>query len=284
MARTIKEIKDGMTARFVADETVVAKYELEAGKTFDEQFSTVSIESLLFYIVAAAQWSLETLFDHHRTEVSALITELKPHSLRWYVSKAKAFMPGRPLLPDTDLYDTSGMTAEAIAAAQVVRFAAAVESEAVVYLKIAGEDNGERAPISADALVAFREYIREVKDAGVMVEVINETPDHFRLTMTVYYNPMVLDGTGMNFDGERPVQDAVKKFVGDLPFNGEYRNVDLVDALQQIEGVEIPELHVAETSRDGVNWTAVNAKTTPYGGYYRIYNEPDLNITFTPNV
>jgi hypothetical protein len=56
----------------------------------------------------------------------------------------------------------------------------------------------------------------------------------------------------------------------------------LVDALQQIEGVIIPELHLAETSRDGQRWEQVNAKSIPYSGYYKIYNDDDLNITFTP--
>ena len=283
MAQIILEIKKEITDRWMAEEVVRARYGLAAGATFDAVFSKVSVESLFFYVVAAAIWTLETLFDKHRTEVMGIIDELKPHSLRWYVSKAKAFMLGKALVADSDYYDTTGMTDEQVTAAQVVKYAAAVEKGAVVYLKIAGDSNGEPAPLPPEQADGFRAYIKEVKDAGVVVEVVNEPAEHFRLNMTVFYDPMVMVSAGMAFNGSTPVQDTIKLFIKDLPFNGEYRNVALVDALQQIEGVVIPELHLAETSRDGLTWEEVNAKANPYSGYYKIYDEEaDLKITFTP--
>jgi hypothetical protein len=238
----------------------------------------------MFYDDAAAIWTLEKLFDAHRAEVMAIINELKPHSLRWYVSKAKAFMLGKALVADSDYYDTAGMTDEQITAAQVVKYAAAVEKSAVVYLKIATDENGEPKPLSPEQADGFRAYIKEVKDAGVLVEVVNRPAEYFRLTMTVYYDPMVMNDTGATLDsGTTPVHDTVKRFIKDLPFNGEYRNVALVDALQAIEGVVIPELHLAETSRDGQAWEQVEAKASPDSGYYKVYNEAvDLNIAFIP--
>jgi hypothetical protein len=284
MGRSIKEIKDEMTAMFVRDARIVAAYGLDAAKTFDEQFSAVSIESILFYVTAAAQWTLEALFDRHRAEVTSLIEELTPHTLRWYASKAKAFMLGWPLAAETDDYDTGGMTGSEIAAARVVKFAAASESEGVVYLKIAGDTGGEPCPLEENEAAAFAEYIRQVKDAGVTVTVINEQPDHFRIMLEVYCNPMILDGAGMSFDGEFPVQDAIKSYIKNLPFNGEYRNADLIDVLQRIEGVEIPHLQRVETSLDGENWTEVKVKETPRSGYYRIREDAELDITFVANV
>ena len=282
MARTILEIKKEMTDRWMADEVIRARYGLAAGAEFDTTFSKVSVESVLFYVTAAAIYTLEKLFDLHRAEVTAVIDELKPHSLRWYVSKAKAFLLGKALVADSDYYDTTGMTDEQVTAAQVVKYAAAVEKAAVVYIKIAGDNGGEPAPLPAEQAEGFKAYIKEVKDAGVVVEVVNEPAEHFLLNMTVYYDPMVMDNTGMVFNGSTPVQDTIKKLIKDLPFNGEYRNVALVDALQQIEGVVIPELHLAETSRDGQTWEEVNAKANPFSGYYKIYDDADLNVTFTP--
>jgi hypothetical protein len=270
----------------MAEAAIQQKYGFAPGAEFDATFSRVSIEGILFYVAAAAMWTLEKLFDLHRAEVAGIIDELKPHSLRWYVNKAKGFMLGKALVADSDYYDTAGMTDEEIAAARVVKYAAAVEKSAVVYLKIATSpgpsEGGEPEPLGADALAGFRAYMKEVKDAGVVVEVVNEPAEHFRLKLSVYYDPMVMDNTGMAFDGTTPVQDTIKKFVKDLPFNGEYRNVALVDALQQIEGVVIPELHLAETSRDGQTWEQVDAKAAPYSGYYKLYAEGDLDISFVP--
>jgi hypothetical protein len=258
------------------------RYGFAPGVSFDAAFSKVSIESIMFYIVASAMWTLEKLFDLHKTEITDIINELKPHSLRWYVNKAKAFMLGHALVQDTDYYDTTGMTDEQITAAKVVKYAAAVEKSAVVYLKIATDHGGEPAPLPAEQAEGFEAYIKEVKDAGVVVEVVNEPAEHFRMNMTVYYDPMVMNGTGVVFNGSTPVQDMIKRFIKDLPFNGEYRNVALVDELQKIEGVVIPELHLVETSRDGQAWKQVEAKVNPYSGYYKIYDDADLNITFTP--
>jgi hypothetical protein len=282
MARSIADIKKEITDRFMLDEVLQQRYGFAPGAAFDATFSRVSVESLLFYIIATAIWTLEKLFDLHRSEVSNIIDELKPHSLRWYVNKAKAFMLGYALVTDSDYYDIAGLTDEQITAAQVVKYAAAVEKAAVVYLKVAGDAGGEPTPLPAQQKEGFEAYIKEVKDAGVAVEVVNEPAEHFRLTMTVYYDPMVMDSAGMAFNGTTPVQDIIKNFIKNLPFNGEYRNVALVDALQAIEGVVIPELHKVETSRNGQAWEQVDAKVNPYSGYYKIYDDADLNITFIP--
>ncbi|MDR0834611.1 MAG: hypothetical protein LBN93_10600 [Candidatus Symbiothrix sp.] len=282
MARTVQEIKKEMTDRWMSETIIREKYELQEGASFDSAFSIVSIESILFYVFAFSIWTLEALFDYHKKEVNDLVDELKPHSLRWYVSKAKAFLLGKALVAGSDLYDTTGMTDEQIAAGKIVKYAAAVEKSAVVYLKIAKEAAGEPGTLSVDELEGFTAYVKEVKDAGVIVEIVNEPAEHFRLQMTVYYNPMVLNNTGQDFSGVYPVTDTIKRFIKELPFNGEYQNVKLVDELQKIEGVVIPELQLAETSRDGQAWEAVEAKATPYSGYYKVYDENDLILTFVP--
>ncbi len=281
MSRTISDIKNEMTESFMLEEAVQKSYGFEAGTAFDDFFSKVSIESIFFYVAAACMWSLEKLFDYHKQEVTTMINELKPHSLRWYVSKAKAFMLSHELLPDGDTYDTAGLVDSEIAKAKVVKYAAAVEKAGVVYLKVAGDNNGEMAPLSDDALDGLTSYIKEVKDAGVIINIVNEPAEHFRLGITIFYDPMVMNNKGINLGtGEFPVHDTIKSFIKNLPFNGEYRNVALVDELQQIEGVVIPELKLAETSRDGETWFEVDGMATPYSGYYKIYKDTNLNIAF----
>jgi catechol 2,3-dioxygenase-like lactoylglutathione lyase family enzyme len=281
MARSIAEIKQEIIQYWMGEEVVQRAYGVDAGADFNTNFSNNCIESVKFYIQAVAVWTLEKLFNSHKAEITAIIDELKPHSLRWYVSKAKAFLLGVPLVQDTDYYDTAGMTDEQVKAAQVVKYVSASESDGVVYLKVAGDQGGEPAPLAADTYKAFNEYIAEVKDAGVVIEVINDPAKHFRLQMTVYYNPMVLNEAGVSLaDGTTPVVDTIKLFIKSLPFDGEYQNAKLVDALQALDGVVIPELHLAESSEDGYEWTQINAKEKPLSGHYKVYSEDDLNITY----
>lgn len=89
MARTIEEIKKDMTTEWMKQPAVMSAYGLDGKKAFKDCFSAASLENILFYVFAFAVWSLESLFDLHRDEVDLLIERLEPHTLRWYVAKAK---------------------------------------------------------------------------------------------------------------------------------------------------------------------------------------------------
>lgn len=262
-----------MTEAFTANDTIKALYDLAPDKTFEEQFSKASLESILFYIVAVAVWTLETLFDLHKQEVTHLIDELKPHTRNWYRNKALMFQFGQPLIPDTDTYDNTGLTAEDVEARRVVKYAAVVEVAAVVYVKVAGGEEGNRHPLNEEECTALKSYFKEIKDAGVALSVVNREADRFEITIDIYYNPQVfnsklerLDGTGTT------VHDAVTNFVENLQFNGEYRNSALINALSGIEGVELVELHAATA-----NGAVIAARCIPESGYFSVAEE-ELNI------
>lgn len=275
MARQISEIKNEMTSNFVNQPVIIERYGLDPEKGFDEQFSRVSLESMLFYVVSVSIWVLEKLFDRHREEVNRDIDNFKPHSLRWYVNKAKQFRVGEQLLPDSDKYSDIGpygvpYTPDQIETMQVVKYAAANELTGVVYLKIAGGDEKERKPLSDDHKNGVEEYMAEIKDAGVRLVVWSKSADVMRVNLTVHYNPMILNGEGSSLtSGGNPVIDCIKKYLATLPFNGEHRNVSLVDELQKVPGVVIPELYEVNTRFSGEErYKTVDTKETPYSGYY----------------
>lgn len=281
MARTLQQIKQELAESFMADTTLAAKYGFTAGASFDTTFSKVSIENILIFIVAAAIWTHEKLFDTHKAEVEDIIARMKPHTLRWYVDKVKLYRHGQPLIEGTDQYDDTGLTDEDIAARQVVHFAAATEAAATVYIKVATSESNAKQPLSPDQLEGLKAYIHEVKDAGVRVQIINEAACRLRLDVIVYYDPMVLNGQGMDSETHYPVNEAIKSYIENLPFNGEYSNMALTDTLQKVEGVVIPEIVSASESYDGEAFTLINVKATPYSGYY-IFDEDDVNINYMP--
>lgn len=266
MARTITEIKKEMTEVFMANDTIKTVYGIDPDRSFEDQFSKASLESVLFYVVAACMWTLEKLFDRHKQEVDELISELKPHSLRWYANKAKAFRYGKSLMADTDGYDNTGWSEEKIRAQQVVKYAAVMEKDAVVYVKVATGEEGRRKPLTLDEKLALTAYFQEVKDAGVKLKVVNEPADEFHLEIDVYYDPQVFDNRLQRLDGTgQAVHDRVASFVENLPFNGEYRNSALINALTALEGVVLVELKKATA-----NGKPVDAKCVPEAGYFRV--------------
>lgn len=258
-----------MTDVFIAQDTVRALYSLDTAKTFEDQFSKVSVENILFYVVAVATWTLEKLFDRHKQEVTEIIDELRPHSLRWYANKAKAFQFGRKLIPDTDRYDNTGLTAEQIQEQQVVKYAAVEEKAAIVYVKVATGSEGDRKQLSEEQQNALEAYFKEVKDAGVKMEIVNEQADEFQLDIEVYYDPQIFDNQLIHHNTrERVVHDTIASFVENLPFNGEYRHSALINTLSSLEGVVLVDLKIATA-----NGKSIDARHVPQAGYFRVNKE-----------
>ena len=286
MARSIEQIKASMAEAFMQDTNLAIKYGFEVGADFNNTFSKVSIESLLLYIVAVGIWTLERLFDTHTAEVTDYIATMKPHSLRWYVEKAKAFMYGEPVLPElisgSDVYDTTDMTDEQIAQAKIVTFAACTENNATLYLKVAKAGS---APLTADEKAAFIAYLHEIKDAGVRIDVISEQGDYLKLDMVIYYDPLLINANGESkADGTKVVEQAIKDYIENIPFNGEFRKNELEDAIQAVNGVVMVEFNAAYHSETGAEDTydEVVPYCKPASGYFK-FDHADLSgVTYQP--
>ncbi len=274
MARTVEEIKKDMTAEFMKMEAVKSTYGLDGSKSFADCFSMASLENIIFYVFAVAVWALEKLFDLHRADVDARIEQLEPHTLRWYVSKAKAYMQGQKLVTDCDYYDTEGMTEQDIAAAKVVKYAVATESNTVVYIKVAREVDGNPAALTAGQLEGLTSYMNEIKDAGVSVQLRNEPADQMRISLLIYYDPtlLIIDANGNGSqNGKDPVRETTKQVIENLPFNGMFRKSDLMAALQALPCVEVADIKSVKVKpRNGAEWQTVEGYDRPYSGYYSI--------------
>ena len=170
------------------------------------------------------------------------------------------------LIPDTDRYDTTGMSEDAIAAAKVVKHAVASESEdaSLLTIKVAGEEGGRRCKLDTETERQLAAYIAEIKDAGVRPALVNADPDRFNCEVDIYYDPMLVAQTV-----ETACREAIREYIENLPFNGEYTNMALVDELQKVEGVKIVEFKGASTSPAGESiTTAIDARTVPAAGYF----------------
>ena len=246
----------------------------------------------MFYVVASCIWLLEKLFDRHREEVDARIEALRPHTLRWYASKAKEYMRGKDLIREdgvvvANYYDTTGMTDEAIEKARVVKYAVATENDTQVYIKVATRGiNGRPRQLEAEDLAGLKGYLAQIKDAGVAVKVLNEPADNMRVELMVLYDPAIFmvqnegetddDGyTALSLmqDNKNVIEEAVSRVISELPFNGEYRNSDLLAAVQAIEGIKVADIIKVEAAAGGSEaYSQVIGYRRPYSGYYALQN------------
>lgn len=270
MARTLQEIQAEI---FSAKDNEPALAELNST-------SKTAIWRLWIYITSFAIWSLEKIFDQHKKEVDFRLSELKPHTARWYRNKALAFQYGFDLQKDSDIFDNTGKTEDEINTSKIVKYSAVIESknEGRLIMKIATEKGGKLQPISPSEKQAFEAYIAEIKDAGVRLSVVNYPPDILRLKMKVVYNPLVLNNSGQSIlSGQKPVEEAINTYLKNLPFNGELVLAHLIDALQKAEGVKIPHLILAESKSiksDGLygDFEPIEISKIPVSGYFVIEN------------
>lgn len=293
MARTISEIKAEIGAAYISHETVRSAYGLDENASFDKVFSPISVESVLFYVVAASIWALEQLFDRHTAEVEQRIEDLRPHTLRWYVSKALGYMHNYKLVQtdgvvSADYYDTTGLSEGDIAAKKIVKYAVATESNTQVVIKVAkAKADGRPTPLTKNEKAGLEYYLSQIKDAGVYIKVLSEAADKMNVELVVLYDPSVLNAECIATDedeeyrqllitdpnsGKEVIKEAVQEVIARLPFNGEYRNSDLMAAVQAIEGVEVADIAAVQVCSDGETYTDVVGCRRPYSGYYELNN------------
>lgn len=285
MARSRAAIKLEMTTAFMANESLAVTYGFTVGALFADEFSIASFENILFDILSYFMFLLEQIFDTHKQEVNEIIENKFPHRPSWYRTKAKEFQYGFDLIEDTDNFDNTGYTAEQIEDSKIIKYSAVTKNGGQLLIKIASEVGGVLAPITAPQKAAFDAYIEEIADCGVKYLVINKQPDILLLNLQVFYDPLVLNDSGMSIlNGNYPVEDAIKEYMKELPFNGELVLAHLVDKLQLVEGVKIPNIVNAETQIYDPGTDAylaaqpITVKTIPDSGYFTVPNFD--NVTY----
>lgn len=267
MARSIKEIKKTMTDAFMADLDIRQKYSLTGNVSFEDSFSAVSIESILFFIVASAIYVLESLFDQFRNDIDEKIATAVLASIPWYHKVCLEYQHGDSLVYD----DATGQFRYAVqdTSKQIVKFAACRDKGGGVLILVSGEDaQGLPSALSNDILVPFKSYLNSRKPAGVIMEVYSYNPDEIRIYMQVQYDEKVMneDGSLISDESVFPVEDAVETYLRNIVYGGVFNKTRLVDAVQSATGVEDVILNNVETKADtaiafspiqGNNYTAV---------------------------
>ncbi len=277
MAQLISEIKKQMTDVFIAQPAVITMYELDTNKTFEEQFSKVSLESMLFYCVSVGIWVLQKLFDVLRIEIGTELDARMPHTVKWYQEKVRRFQfPDRALITDSDKYDNSGLSEDDIAELEVVKFCAVEDKLSELRIKVAKGAAGAREVLTANEVLGLQYYLSEVKDAGVKVVIVNQQADKITAEIDVYYNVLLLT------PGDNPVLTAFKEYVQNLDFNGEIQVNRIEDAIQAVTGVVLVHLRNIYVQRSTNLPELLTVRAVAESGYYIVENDSYININYIP--
>ena len=255
---TTKEWKKKLTDEWFKQPGIKEVYGIDFDKTFDEQFSAVSIESLLFYALAFGLMVLEKIVGDKITELEEHFNRLRPHTLSWYAEKIKAFQMGDTLPTDTDVYPNINKKK------QVVKYCSLTERNGVLSAKIAGQDkDGKPVRLPEETVKKVSEYIRRIKDAGVRILLSSNEADKFAAELLIHYDPL------KNVTAD-DIKKAVVKYLESMPFDGVYSNMALIDTIQKIDGVRVAEVLTSQAKHGENDTKDIDSVYVSTSGYMEI--------------
>lgn len=276
MMMTIEEIK----------QLIIAEKEKHEVLNEADSTSKVAIWNLWVYIIAVVAWSQYELWRIFKLEMDQKIAAQKLYTLSWYQEKALGFRYGHPLDKKGD-FDSSAYTSEQIEASKMIARAAVVPLELNnrinLFIKVAKEENGVLQKLSKNELSGITEYFERIKPGGTKIVIYTSDPDDLRLAIDFFYDPLVFDENGSRIDGSNnlPVQDAIRDYISNLPFNGEFTRTTLIDRLQSIEGCA-GEVEILQSSANYLTPPSYQQITSSYianSGYMEVKGE-NLTINF----
>lgn len=257
MARTVAEIKKQMTDAFMADATIREKYGLREGDTWSGSFSSVSLESIMFFIVAACCHVLEVVFEEYVKVVDDKVSMAVVASVPWYHKMAKAFQYGDSLVLNEDTQQYGYATIDE--GKQVVKYAAVRDRGTSVQILVSGEKDGKPVALSNSVLTVFKEYMNRVKVAGVVLNISSKESDKLSISATISVDSLVIDENGVKLsDGTMPIEEAIENHLKDIQYGGTFNKTKLISAILSVDGVEDVELGTCSYKRDGdLSWTTL---------------------------
>ena len=283
MARTIKEIANGMKAEFVGNENLRAAYapELDDFNTntntdddaraayYDEHFSAVSVETCLIYIVATCAAALEHMMDWFKEDVDEIVANERYGHKGWYETKAREFH-----------YTDQNTNEEVYPITQV----SCEELNFGIRMKVAKGNPGSLGPLGTSERTAFEYWMNRQKPAGIPITYISTSADKLRLRMVVFYDPVKMDAAHVS----EAINTAITAHLQSIDFNGVFTTMALVDDLQKLDWVDLAEIHEVHVQPYGYQYeiqVEENARNVPVSGWYELDLEStDTQIIARPNL
>lgn len=281
MARDRKTIKKEMTDAFIGNAEIQSLYGLTVGNTFEQEFSLVSLENILFEIISFCVWTHEVIVDQNAQNS-------RPQNLPNFRAAVLGFLDGLELVwkDGAFSYDTTGVTD--VEERKIIDRCAVLESDdGELVVKIATDNGGNLEPVTEPQKVRVLAYLKQIKVPGVKIRLINETADLLKTNLTVYVDPMIIDmttGKLLNTSEEiYPVKVAIENYLANLEFNGAFVKEYFRSEISKADGVKLPVVDLLQWRYADLPFVDVGEWQTSNAGYFKILEE-NLTINYLPNV
>lgn len=282
MARTIGEIYDQMVEEKQSQAAIAdlqpAQENVQTLLAALASSSKVAVWRLYMYIISVAIHYHELLFDAFKAMMEGIADAAIVGTVAWYQKQVYDFQLGVDLVYDEAkrryVYESINPSL------QIVKRCAILERpDGIVLIKAAKLDNNMPTGLvqfEQDALVS---YIKKIRFAGTRFILVSGSGDQIRVSLNVYYDPIVLIGTVQN-----AVELAINNYVSSLPFNGVLQASTLLDRVQECTGVkDVTIVGIDSRYLTGGTWVSVGRTHVPNFGYYVFDTVPANTLAQTLN-
>jgi hypothetical protein len=275
MARTISEIYNAIVTEKASMDNIKTALQPEIDSTATliadlNSESKVAVWRLMYYVFAVAVWIHEVLWDEFKAEVEIIKNSFIPGTAGWLKEEALKFQYGDNMVLQNGkyVYATTNTTT------QIVKYCSITEGGMVVIKAAKAENNLPVALLPAE-LASFAYYMMTYKRfAGVQMSVLSADPDLIRIYADIYYNPLfeIEDVTAS-------VETQINSYLANLPFNGMFSTISVVDYIQLATGFRDIQINKLEAKDQINNWIEFQRIYSPYSGYFKIDTDNPLSIT-----
>ena len=281
MARTKAQIREEIKTSFITSEDLIALYALVPGQTFDEQFSTASIEMIWL------EQFVDMIYNHEQI-VSANAANSRPQNLPNFIATVYNFHDGLPLVwkDGQFMYDLTNVV-DADARMIVDRVAVLESDDGELVVKVAHDNSDNLEPLANDEAERLLFYLNQLKVPGVRIRLINQQADLLKVTLNVYVDAQQIDlTTGQQLNLTEvvfPVKDAIKDYLTRLEFNGAFVTNFFEASIQAKDGILLCEVLVLQHKYADFAFADFTTFKVPQAGYFKI-EDVDLTINYLPYV
>lgn len=237
MARTIKEIYNQMV---VEKENYIELKKLQPNisnfqSLLDDLTSTtpVAIWRMLFYIFAVAIHLFEVVLDLWWEDIMEQKRTLATGTKEWYADKILNFQYGYNIVWNGNQFEYE----VEIPDAKIVKYVSITDANSRLTVKVAKDSSGEPEKLNSNEITSLQAYLDNIAFLGIKMTVLSLDPDLLDLGINVYVDGLILNSDGEDINGNTPIEDAIKRYLSELDFDGTLKLISLIDAVQGVQGV-----------------------------------------------
>lgn len=280
MSRTINEIYTDIITKkdsledleglgYAGDDTELLLQDLNSS-------SKVAIWRLWAYVTAVTIYFHEKLWDLFKAEVEEKLKAI-PGTDAWLVNECKKFQNGDLLIFNND--GTYGY-ASPKPDDQIIERVSVSSQFGNSVVKVAKEGvGGGLSPLSVPEMTAFKEYLNQIQYAGSSIVAVTGESDKITLPLSVYYNAQI-PLTDLRPD----VETAVLNYLANLEFDGAFKLIRLIDAIQVIEGVLDVTVNGASAKPHLGSPIEITREYRPVSGYIEIDDAAPLSSSINYSI